>query len=123
MIILSISEKMTQLGNAVRNLSGTTDKLSVSDMTDAVGQFSVFKNHGILAAGTDLNAITDPGSYNVSEATNKPVSNLGSLIVIKAGVRINQIYIADSGALYIRSGNGNEFGYSWQSFSVNSLGG
>lgn len=114
---------MTQLGNAVRNLSGTTDKLSVSDMTDVVGQFSAFKNHGVLTAGTDLNAITDPGSYDVSEATNKPVSNWGSLIVIKAGVRINQIYITDSGVLYIRSGNGNKFGYSWKSFSVNSVGG
>lgn len=120
---MSLNDRMTALGNSVRNLSGTTDKLSVSDMANLIGQFSAFKNHGILANDTDLNKVTDSGSYNVSEATNKPVEKWGSLIVIAAGNRTNQIFIADNGALYIRSGNGNDFDRPWIEFSWNVVGG
>ena len=109
---MPLSDKLISLGNSVRNLSGTTDKLSLSNMTEIINQFSAFKNHGSLTSN-DLNEVDEPGTYDVSECENKPIKNWGSLIVIKAGTRVVQIYIADSGATFIRNGYKNIFAYSW----------
>lgn len=110
---MSLNEVLISLGNSVRTLSGTTDKLSLSNMTEIINQFSAFKNHGSLTSN-DLNEVDESGTYDVRECENKPVNNWGALIVIKAGTRVVQIYIADSGATFIRNGYKNNFAYSWK---------
>ena len=110
---MSLNEVLISLGNSVRTLSGTTDKLSLSNMTEIINQFSAFKNHGSLTSN-DLNEVDEPGTYDVSECENMPIKNWGALIVIKAGTRVVQIYIADSGATFIRNGYKNNFTYSWK---------
>lgn len=110
---MPLSEALISLGNSVRTLSGTTDKLNLSNMTEIINQFSAFKNHGSLTSN-DLNEVDEPGTYDVSECENKPIKNWGALIVIKAGTRVVQIYIADSGATFIRNGYKNNFAYSWK---------
>lgn len=110
---MPLSETLISLGNSVRTLSGTTDKLNLSNMTEIINQFSAFKNHGSLTS-KDLNEVDEPGTYDVSECENMPVKNWGALIVIKAGTRVVQIYIADYGATFIRIGYKNSFAYSWK---------
>lgn len=110
---MTLNSELTNLGNSVRNLSGTSDKLTVSGMANLVGQFSAFKNYGVLN-NVDLNTLVDPGTYSIEEGDNKPVANWGSLIVLTAGSRVNQIYIADSNITYVRSGYANSWQAPWK---------
>lgn len=110
---MSLSDEMTGLMNAVRGASGTTGKLGIEAATAVLSKLVAFNDHGTLTENTDLNSVLDPGTYDVTTAQNKPITNWGCLIVLKAVNRNIQIYIADIGTTYVRSGYSGTFSNPW----------
>lgn len=121
---MPLNDALTELSDSVRNMSGTASKLSISDMTGLITQFSAFKNQGHLLESANLDTVIEPGAYDVSEAGDKPTAHWGSLIVIQANDRRIQVYVADDSTIYIRTVNGSQFSTGgWKTFLENAVGG
>ena len=110
---MSLNDKMTDLGNAVRNISGISNKLNVSEMATTLNQFSVFKDYGIQKNG-DFNKLIAPGTYSIQGSfDNRPMDNWGSLIVFSANTRIVQFFVSDHGSTFVRTCNYAVFDTPW----------
>lgn len=110
---MSLNDKMTDLGNAVRNISGISNKLNVSEMATTLNQFSAFKDYGIQKNG-DFNKLIAPGTYNIQGGfDNRPIDNWGSLIVFSADTRTVQFFVNDHGFTFVRTCNHAIFDSPW----------
>lgn len=120
---MSISDKMTGLADAVRNVSSTAGKLDIDDMKNVVSQLGSFHDFGAVADGTDANDFTHNGMYRINDQTlykNIPES-FGVLVTFAPdheNAYILQLYATASNNLYYRTKNG---GFGWGSW--NRLGG
>lgn len=110
-------EKLTELADTVRDVSGVSGKLSVDDMRTTVGQLGNFRDFGELPNGTDVNDCLKTGIYRVNDQSaykNVPGS-YGVLTVMapqQGGSYVLQQFVSaiDAGHLFQRVKNGV---YSW----------
>ena len=117
--LMSLSEKMTGLANAVRSVSDTSEKLGIDDMKSVISQLGNFHDFGEMPSGTDANECIKSGVYNVRDYgkyKNIPSSSYGVLAVLSplSGVAYAvQLYasVDAGGSFYLRVKNG-AFGWT-----------
>lgn len=120
---MSISDKMTGLADAVRNVSSTAGKLGIDDMKNVVSQLGSFHDFGVAAVGTDANDFTHNGMYRINDRTSyknipEPFGVLVTFAPDHGNAYILQLYATASNNLYYRTKNG---GFGWGPW--NRLGG